>query len=232
MTNEIGSDNTPPPLPGTGRVQEPPQSKQTAATMAVKKSNTFRRLIWSPPRPSENWAQTLVRVIGNLVRWAIAVPAVFGLGIWGAVSLLQWLEDRPVFVSEYDDIAIGMTPIEVTLLKGKPDSEQEATLIVDFWKQSFTYSGYRSKVWVFFEGQTQETLSVWRVCEAGPSPRNEVIGIAGGDREESVIRHLGAPDKESIDFRGLRKSSIFSKYNLVIGFEKAKVDSICVGTTS
>lgn len=37
----------------------------------------LRILFWDPIRPGENWAQTLVRVAGNLTRTAITLGLVF-----------------------------------------------------------------------------------------------------------------------------------------------------------
>lgn len=80
----------------------------------------FGRLLWSPVRPSENWAQTLVRVAGNLLRWVIGLPIVVGLLGWGVFSLHSWWSDRPYRLTGLQGVEIGMTPTEVTLIKGAP----------------------------------------------------------------------------------------------------------------
>lgn len=80
----------------------------------------FGRLLWSPVRPSENWAQTLVRVAGNLLRWVIGLPILVGLLGWGVFSFHNWWKDRPYRLTGLEGVEIGMTPTEVTLIKGAP----------------------------------------------------------------------------------------------------------------
>ena len=93
--------------------REPGENRMTAL-------KAFGRLLWSPVRPSENWAQTLVRVAGNLLRWVIGLPIVVGLLGWGVFSLHSWWSDRPYRLTGLEGVEIGMTPTEVTLIKGAP----------------------------------------------------------------------------------------------------------------
>ncbi|MBY9067624.1 hypothetical protein K1X12_11995 [Hyphomonas sp. WL0036] len=86
----------------------------------VSAMKSLGRFFWSPVRPSENWAQTLVRVAGNLLRWVIGLPIVAGLIGWGVFSFHSWWSDRPYRLTGLEGVEIGMTPTEVTLIKGAP----------------------------------------------------------------------------------------------------------------
>lgn len=81
---------------------------------------TLGRLMWSPLRQNENAAQTLVRVTGNLLRWIVGLPFILGLIAFAGFSFNQWWQDRPYRLTGLEGIEIGMTPTEVTLIKGAP----------------------------------------------------------------------------------------------------------------
>ena len=184
------------------------------------------RLLWSPVRASENWAQTLVRVVGNLLRWIIGLPLLIGLAAWGASSIDSWMSDRPRHISELEGIDIGMTPTEVTLVKGAPSTDGPMKADDNSWKQAMVFDD----LLVLFKGSSEEALRVSRVCLTAPRAYQEVIGVGGADSEKDVVRHLGQPDSEKIDADGLGKQSYFDQYNLMLRFEKAQVSGICVGT--
>lgn len=83
--------------------------------------NAVEKLLWSPMRPAENWAQTLVRVAGNLLRWIIGLPIAVGLIGWGFFTFHSWWSDRPYRLNGLEGVEIGMTTTEVTLIKGAPE---------------------------------------------------------------------------------------------------------------
>lgn len=112
---------TPPPLPGSLRTTDMSLSAGPPVR-TPKKAGWLRTLFWTPLRPAENWAQTLVRVAGNLLRWIIGLPVVVGLIGWGVFSLYNWWADRPYHLTGLEGVEIGMTMTDVTLLKGAPTS--------------------------------------------------------------------------------------------------------------
>jgi hypothetical protein len=110
-----------------------------------------------------------------------------------------------------------MTPTEVTLIKGAPDDGS--------WSQGMFFGD----LLVILSGRSQEQLRVSRICQTDPRPYHNVIGVSGSEAEADVIRHLGQPDTVRVDEDGLAKRSFFDRYNIVIGFERARVTVICVG---
>lgn len=183
------------------------------------------KLLWSPIRPGENWAQTLVRVAGNLLRWIIGLPIVVGLLIWGGVAGYGWWSDRPHRISELEGIAIGMTPTDVTLIKGAPRSSGPEERNDGSWVEGMFFDD----LLVLLKGPSKDKITVFRVCDTKPKYYDKVLGISGSDSERSVIRHLGEPDEVVIDDDKLGKASHFDRYNLMIRFKKAQVEAICVG---
>lgn len=187
---------------------------------------TLGRLMWSPVRQGENAAQTIVRVIGNLLRWVIGLPIVVGLIGWGVFSFHSWWSERPYRLTGLEGVEIGMTPTEVTLIKGAPRTSVPEQRDDGSWSQGMFFG----EQLVIFSGESEDALRVYRICLTEPRYYDRVIGVAGSDTEAEVIRHLGQPDSVSINDDGLRKQSSFERYNLMIVFEKARADTICVGT--
>jgi hypothetical protein len=82
---------------------------------------------------------------------------------------------------------------------------------------------------VNFDRGPEGTSLVSQVCLRELKHYNKVIGVSGSDTEADIIRHLGQPDTVKVDEDGLAKRSFFDRYNIVIGFERARVTVICVG---
>lgn len=52
-----------------------------------KKLGRFRRFLWDPPKDAENWAQTIVRVLGNIFRTSLACIALLAIALGAAVGI-------------------------------------------------------------------------------------------------------------------------------------------------
>lgn len=51
------------------------------------KLGRFRRFFWDPPKDTENWAQTIVRVLGNIFRTSLACIALSAIALGAAVGI-------------------------------------------------------------------------------------------------------------------------------------------------
>lgn len=93
MSGQSGT-NAPPPLPGNSRRVEKSEPTGSGAT-PPNKGGWLRRWFWAPVRHAENWAQTILRVLGNLFRIALTVCAfLFVLGA-SLVAYSAARTDRP-----------------------------------------------------------------------------------------------------------------------------------------
>lgn len=58
------------------------------------KLGRFRRFLWDPPKDTENWAQTIVRVLGNIFRTSVSCIALLTLALAGAVGIATIINQR------------------------------------------------------------------------------------------------------------------------------------------
>ena len=183
-------------------------------------------LLWSPVKEGETWALTFVRVAGNLIRWIVIFPAVLlaiGLGIY---AVYLWNDSRPVELNEMRDVVIGMSPDDVTVAKGAPGFRGEPetndngqTEIV------MTYDD----VFIFFVGEDENSLKVYRVCDTNPPSYPSYNGVTGYSSDERVREHLGEPDSERIHDDKLGKGLWYDRWNMIVHLEAGNVEAICIG---
>lgn len=96
----------------------------------------IRSWFWSVPRPQENWAQTIVRVLGNLFR--IAISLVIALVAFLLVYAgLNWVGDQqPEPVDLVTAYVENRTQSNVTKDDGSPICSDEYPLIVAIFNRS------------------------------------------------------------------------------------------------
>lgn len=185
----------------------------------------LRVLLWSPAREGEGRAQSNVRVLGNLSRWAALIAFVLGTIIWQGALFREQIKDRPVRITELAGVEIGMPPYEVTRVKGAGFKLEPTRRADGSWDQMIVIGD----LLVLLDGPSEDDLTVHRVCETEPGYETDVNGIKGWESEKSVLRRLGRPTMEVADEDGPGKSSYFERYNLMIRFSQSRVRGICVG---
>ncbi len=188
-------------------------------------------LLWSPIGANENWAQTLVRVTGNLLRWVIGIPALAVAAIAAWFALQNWADSRPVkpkSIQVMNGLSVGMTKDEVTVAKGKPDLERPPEEDEN-GEVLHALLGYGS-IWVLLAGPSEEELVVFRVCDRSSSYATEYNGVRNNMSEAAVIELLGRPDNEVIHEDKFGKNLRWNEWNMFIGFNGGRVDAICIGT--
>lgn len=166
----------------------------------------------------------------------ILMGVVIGGGYWGWMTYQAW----PFAAEELAGIRLGMTPVEITLLRGEPSTEGRAQKRSsengERWHQDWQYTGdYRPIVRIGYRspvGGAVSDLSVLGVCESGTYSNSKLFGIGTGTPEEEVIEHLGQPDSESIDKKGLFKIMNFKEWNANFKFERGRVIELCVSPSA
>ena len=141
-----------------------------------------------------------------------------GVGWWGYVQY----GDRPKLATSLQDISLGMTQVEVTLVKGKPDrvltDEDSETLIYD--------RGESDSDAVFLRGKTPEELVVRDVCST--SSYGSVQGIGRFSSENKLIEKLGEPSSVSINRDGTEKIVTYPEWNAAYGIKRGEVSRYCI----
>ncbi len=140
-----------------------------------------------------------------------------------SVASYEWYRNLPREVDRLDSIALGMKPVEVTLEKGKPETDSVGT---DSNRRFVYKNSYDSnETLVRFADQTGEA-GVITICSSGTY--QYVLGISKYDSLEKVIDKLGTSFEKSIDDEGVRQAITYPQYNAAFIIRKGEVEIVCV----
>jgi hypothetical protein len=159
------------------------------------------------------------------------IGALVGGGVWG------WLayQNRPYVVDTLAGIRLGMTPLEVQLVKGKgvmlPPLEQESVGPNDRFSSFSLYGDFSDHLdpyvlGVSFRGNDPHSMRVTQVCEK--KGNNKLLGIGHYSKEQDVIDRLDEPSRVSINAEGLRKYLSYEQWKVGFEIEQGNVIEICI----
>lgn len=160
----------------------------------------------------------LTRNAGSLIPTEVNLPALSE----------KEIPDSPEVVNLLDGISLGMTMLQVTLLKGAPDElsepkpdpkglKQVAYFKNESFGNIFTYAILRGP---------RNSMVVFDVCTN--SPTTDLFGIKMLKDESKVYEILGKPPVVSINRQGTGKLLTYPKYNLAFELIKGKVSELCI----
>lgn len=173
------------------------------------------------------WSTVLILLAATIYQFSVRKLArrVFGglflVVVVGGSGMWAWnaYQNRPYIVQELEGVRIGMTPVEVKLLKGEPSQEGSG--------------GDGQLTWVFVPPTldvifSNETETVYRICHRGffRGP----MGLRFGSSEGDVVNKLGQPTTESISADALSKLISFDRWKVAYGIERGRAEMICVFT--
>ena len=158
-------------------------------------------------------------VVGKIV----GVILVIILLVSGMVYAHGWYQNRPHEVDTLGKISFGMSPVEVTLLLGKPSTED----VDGKNRQRYFYNNYLDRVEYVMSFDGVNGVQV--VCSENYI--YTLLGLGVYDSEQDIINKLGQPTKTSINEDGLIKFISYSQYKLAFGIQKGSVSTICITNT-
>jgi hypothetical protein len=167
------------------------------------------------------------KLIGKTIALLFLFGAVGGATIWGWYSY----NNLPSPVAELNGIRLGMSPVEVKLVKGPPSNEQKATIAQQdnefrlSWEFSSAWGGDESTAVIFY-GATPDNLKVAIICGSGGY--STVHGLGRYNNEKDIIRKLGQPTSESINSDGLSKFISFKPLKVAYELTKGQISQVCV----
>lgn len=166
------------------------------------------------------------KVVGKIFGGLVLVAVVASGGLWA------WnrYENRPRVVEMLDGVRLGMSPLDVKLLKGASNNDATATpertdgeyRLVWFFKPS----DFDPRLGVIFYGKETDRLKVAIVCET--DGYNKVLGLGRFSSEEEVTAKLGQPTETSIAKDGLAKLVSFKPYKIAFRLSKGQVSEVCI----
>lgn len=159
---------------------------------------------------------------------------VFVAGLAALIAGGFWLYDiygnRPQVMSSLGGIRLGMSEVDVTLKKGKPDEKHELNKISDKYRKYLLYRYKRgANLYAIFDGK-KDTMIVTVVCESVISGR--VLGFKHYSLEKEIVDKLGPPSQLSINQDATRKILSYPKWNAAFETEKGKITEACVTSRS
>lgn len=167
------------------------------------------------------------KLVGKVFGILIVIGAVIGGGFWG------WLtyQTRPVVVTELAGLRLGMSPVEVTLLKGEPNFKGDNTKdesATEYESHYFYFGEGHGKGMLFIEftGENQAAVKVSEICHSYRF--SKLLGISMNRSETEVIRKLGKPTHESIAADGLSKYISYEQWKVAYQISEGKVNMLCV----
>ncbi|MFA5830754.1 MAG: hypothetical protein WC878_02885 [Candidatus Paceibacterota bacterium] len=159
----------------------------------------------------------------KLVGKIVGIIVIIILLITGAIYAYNWYQDRPHEADTLGKISLGMSPVEVTLLLGKPNNED----VDGKNRQRYFYTEYLGDV--EYVVSFDETSGVQVICSE--DYLNDIFGLGVYDNEQKIIDKLGNPTKISINEDGLSKFISYSQYKVAFRIQKGSVSAVCVTGT-
>lgn len=152
----------------------------------------------------------------------VAVGAALGISGW----LYYQYDNRPQIVTTLNGISLGMSEVDVTLQKGKPDQVSELDPIEDGYRKFLLYKGFSDAyTYTILRGQ-KESMVVTDICDKGGYGR--VLGFGEYSSEEDVVEKLGKPSNVSVNEKGTEKILSYQKWNAAFEVAQGAVTKVCV----
>ena len=164
------------------------------------------------------------KLTGKIAAGFVAVCAVIGVGLY-AWNYVANLPPAPSVVTELAGVKLGMSPTDVTLALGKPDTAGELENDKK-GKTDFYYSYVLDNLIIKFSGPDKYRTKVETVCTG--EGYTELLGFSYYASEEDIVQRLGKPDFTSISKDGLTKAISYTKWKAVFQISKGHVDQKCI----
>ncbi len=174
--------------------------------------------------------------------WGVGLfIAILAIGLITVISIPAYKDysiRNQAPITELNDIRLGMTPVEVTLKKGRPDhgfgefnSNPENSTVTAYW----TYSGsqdypYKRREEIAFTGASESELKVDQICSEPQSLYYQIKGFDTGMSSSMLVKKFGKPSSSSINSDGTSLLLNYKKFNVSFEFETDTLTKVCIST--
>ena len=169
------------------------------------------------------------KLAGKIAAGFVAVCAVVGGGLY-AWNYIANLPPAPSVVTELAGVKLGMSPTDVTLALGKPDTASDPSVKDGETRIEFKYSSsdnYSSpNVSIIFYGRDKYTTKASIVCSADSSIK--LLGFDNYSAEANILQSLGKPSSVSVASDALSKIISYSQWKVAFTISKGFVSEKCI----
>jgi len=163
------------------------------------------------------------KLAGKIAAGFVALCAVIGGGLY-AWNYIANLPPAPSVVTELAGVKLGMSPTDVTLALGKPDTVSDPSVKKGKTRIDYVYSSPNVKI--IFYGQDKYTTMAAIVCSA--ESFIELLGFNNYSAEASILQRLGKPSSISVARDALSKIISFSQWKVAFVISKGFVSEKCL----
>jgi hypothetical protein len=168
------------------------------------------------------------KTVGKVFGVVILAGAAIGGGAWAWDAYNNAEEEFvPSVVTALGGIRLGMSPVEVKLAKGMPETENEPTpneqgkFVMD-WAIGGMFP-------VVFFGDSPNNMKVALICQSESAfLPGDLLGLRRNDTESAVIERLGPPTHESISADALSKTISFEQWKVAYTITQGRISGWCV----
>lgn len=163
-------------------------------------------------------------------KWT-TIGKLFGVAalFFATISVCFWVyekfESRPKVMTEFSGVFLGMTPEDVTVVRGEPifrgDGLEHGFFMFAYRINSERYFDDT----LFFEPNDLGDLHLTMICDKR-FPR--IFGIDGDSTQKDLVRRLGTPSNEKIDNDGLEKRVAYDSWNVEFTIRRNYIAEVCI----
>jgi len=156
----------------------------------------------------------------RLVLKLFGVIILLSVVVASSIYAYNYYKNLPTEANSLAGLVLGMKEVDVTLKKGKPDTENTNDEGIKLIK----YQDYTGNDEIMIS--ISPTEGVTRVCSFKYS--DEVFSLGKYDSYETIIKKLGEPPEKSINKAGTAMFVTYPQYNLAFGVSENEVELTCI----
>jgi hypothetical protein len=164
------------------------------------------------------------KVIGKFILLLLFFAGTVAAAIWG----YSLYDTRVQVLNSLSGVKLGMSEVNVTLLKGPPDSvvgEDNDNVRKVLVYEEFDDINY----YVIIDGESG-SLIVTHICSRDYA--DKVFGLGKHSTEAAIVEKLGSPDFTSIESSGTKKIISYPEWNIAFEIKKGSATQVCVFSKS
>lgn len=163
------------------------------------------------------------KLVGKVAGLIVAAFLVIGLGyyLWNYVENLP---PAPSVMTELVGVKLGMSPTDVTLVLGKPDTTTEPSFQAG--ETRFDYSYPDQNLSITFYGADKYHAKANIICTSQPFAK--VLGFDNLSSEQFVLQRLGKPSSTSVSRDGLSKIDSYAQWKVSFFISKGMISEKCL----